>query len=210
MSRTPDQLSTSTLFYLFAREWLPAEANARLVAVPGGWVNERVAYANLVGVAVWTLVRHEMVRVTPLREVRAEPLTFLGGSSFCRLEQTGAGTGAVAGLESLLLHHVETAERAEDNDLRRLLHRLPRSKYPWPSVAGAPFTELVEAGLVRRTGWVVKRVRIVDEAGIEQVRPRFEERRRLRADDLARGDVPYDAVVADGMEAFQWLSMRGD
>jgi hypothetical protein len=209
VSRTPEQLSTSTLFFLFARDWLPHDPVAPTVPVPGGRVTASTAYANLVGAALWSLVRHDMVRLVPLRALDRERLTFLGGKSYVRVEPTGRALGAVAGLEELLLRHVQQAESVDDNDLRRLLARVTAgASRVWPVITSPGYTELVDAGIVRQRGWVVRRLEVVDPAGVERARPSFDERRRLRAADIEQDPATYQAVTADGLESYQWLTLR--
>ncbi|HET8588683.1 MAG TPA: hypothetical protein VFM01_03555 [Nakamurella sp.] len=211
MLRSPEQLSTSTLFYLFATEWLPPDA-AQSVAVPGGRVSAATGYANLVEVIVWNLVRKRMLRVVGLRPVVPTTVLAFGGDSFCRLEVQDAPAemqGTVGGIEARVLDLVRTAERAEDNDLRAVLRRLPRSRpHPWLSITSLPYTELLEAQMVRQRGWMVKRLEIISPEKVDRARPRFEQRRAERTEHLRQHRAQHDAVIGDALAAQQWLSTR--
>lgn len=211
MLRSPEQLSTSTLFYLFGTEWLPSEP-AQWVSVPGGRVSASTGFANLVDVIVWNLVRKQMVRVRTLRPAAPETVLAFGGDSFCRLEAQDAAPeaqGTVGGIEARVLDLVRTAERAGDNDLRALLRRLPRSRpHPWLSITSLPYTELIEARMVRQRGWLVKRLEVTSPEKVERARPRFEQRRAERTEHLRRHPAEHDAVIGDALAAQQWLSTR--
>ncbi|MGD9571567.1 MAG: hypothetical protein AB7V62_06790 [Thermoleophilia bacterium] len=215
MERDPERLSTVAVFYLFAADWLPHDdRDDRDVAVPGGRATMFPAYAHLAGVVLWDLHRRWMADLAVIRPVAAEPVRVMGGASCVQVSLAAGGepVGRVAGIAARVLELVRTAESPADNELRRLLARLPeRDPMPWGSLASWPHTEVAEAGLVRQRGRMRPRIEIADPAAVERVRPRFEELRAAHVAFTGKHPDLHRAVLHDGWCAASWLHPgRGD
>ena len=214
-----DELSPTSLLYLFALEWLPVGRGGRSVAVPGGSVVGNEAYANLVHAALWDLQRRGLIELEQLRPAQEETVRVMGGASNVAVhvrhrtaatdglerqvleaaQQLGPPTGGIAGL---------TQKMSGDHDLglRRLLAVLSNgTNRPFGQLASPCYDQLSGLGLVRRTGRLVQKVVIADRAGVEALRPRFDELRAERSQFVDEHLALTHAVIVDGIYSYDSL-----
>lgn len=209
------ELSPTTLFYLFAAGWLPNDPADRTVAVPGGSVTMDTAYGNLVHCALWDLQRNGLVDLEQIRPVRKETIRVLGGASNVIVHVRDRDT-AVAGAEGKVLDAARqlgppTGKLARlahrfsgDHDLglRSLLTILSRdTNRPFLRISTPCYEQLAKAGLVAAEGKVLPKIEIIDPAGVEALRPRFEELRAERRQYVDAHPDLTNAVIADGIHA---------
>lgn len=174
--------------WLFASEWLPDKPLDRA--------------SNLLHVAMWELRRQGLVGLRQLRPVVREPIAVLGGKSFTACDLL-APTAAMDGLEGALLRAARGLE--EHDGTRRLVQLLDlHDRTPWDTVMGHCFGEAAAAGLVEVRGRMIKKVVVIDPAGVEAHRERFTEIRAARAADLEREHDLHHAVIVDCLQAVDW------
>jgi hypothetical protein len=210
-----DELSTTTLFYLFATEWLPGDGADRSTAVPGGSVLLEDAYGNLVQCALWDLQRSGFVDLEQIRPVRNESVRVLGGASNVAVHvrdqrATPAGVegqilaaarelGPPTGMLARLAHKMSGDH---DFGLRSLLATLSKdTNRPFTQLAGPCYEQLAQAGLVETEGRLVQKITVADTAGVDALRPRFEELRAARLQDADAHPELTNAVIVDGIYA---------
>jgi hypothetical protein len=214
----PPALTVTTIRYLFATSWLPCNPSEHLVAVPGGATTALDTAANLLHTALWNLRRQRVIELHELRPVQKERVVVLGGRSFARFEFRDPGVD-LRGLEGALLRAARTVgppqgvvgravDRITDEDdygVRRLVLAMDLNyRAPWGTVAGHCFAEAAAAGLVKESGWAIKKVAIVDPAAIESLRELGDELRAARKADMEREPELHHAVIADCLQAVNW------
>jgi hypothetical protein len=205
-----DNLTETTVRYLYAAEWLPSSDREHLVAVPGGATKALDTAANLLHIAMWSLRRRGLMGFEQLREVEDEPVRTFGGRSFSRFERL-AGAPALPGLEGALLRAAETISPSErlrdkaidrmsgedDFGVRRLITALDLDhRGPWRTVCGHCYAEAHAAGLVERKG-LLRRLAFSDLPAVEALRARHDELRAARGAYLEAEPELTNAVMSD-------------
>lgn len=212
---SPPELTVTTIRYLFATSWLPRNESEQLVAVPDGGTTAWDTAANLLHTALWNLRRQGVIEFHQLRPVEEEKVVVLGGRSFARFEFRDPGV-ELRGLEGALMRAARKVEPSEglidravdrishedDYGVRRLVLAMDlRYQAPWGTVTAQCFVEAAAAGLVKEKGWAIKRVEIIDPAGVASLRERNDELRAARKADMDREPELHEAIVADCLRA---------
>jgi hypothetical protein len=205
-----DDLTETTVRYLYATTWLPSSDTEWTVAVPGGSTKAIDTAGNLLHIAMWNLRRQGLMDFEQIRPVEEERVRFLGGRSFSRYEVL-AGAPSLPGLEGALLRaaaevptegwlqdRVEKLTKEDDYGVRRLLSALRLdSKGPWNTVCNHCFAEAHAAGLVAVKGRLFKKIVVTDHAAVESLRERHDELRAARGAYLEAEPELTKAVISD-------------
>jgi hypothetical protein len=212
----PD-LSTTTIFFLFATLWLAAETDVQMASVPAGRVPERTAYANLVHCALWDLEDRGLVRLEQVSVAQPKGPVLLGGASNVHvhvLDRHARPRGlegrlldaarAVRPAEGWLETKIQAASQEHHLGVRNVLAELGVSyARPWQSISSPCFTQLVEHGLVEQRGRMTKRIVVTDVDAVHSLRPRFDALRAARKATMDANPALGQAVVQDGLISYQ-------
>ena len=214
-------LTVPTVRYLFASTWAPA-GGAWTMAVPGALVHASGTAGNLLNLAFWSLGRQGLIEIEQIRPVQKESVVTMGGRSFTRFklpypdaERPGLEGALLAAARDLLKPHRgrDFARRLSRDDpagLRGLIYSLDlHDRHPWNTVSEPCFAEAAAAGLVGKKGRFIRKLVVLDPAGIESLRDRdaeiVAERTAYRE---AHGDFD-EAVIHDCFAALNWAHTPG-
>ena len=199
-------LTASTMAYLFAAEWAPANKSWPLF-VPGAEVDGPDTAGNLLNMAVWRLRDQDVVRIEQVRPYEVEKVGALRKPSFTCLEITDE-TVELPGLQGALLRVLKAASDDEARGVRRLILSLDlHYKSPWTSAAGYCLGEARAAGVADLGGrrWhPVRRPVITDEAALAALRPKYEEISLARETYRQREEELDNAVLGDCLHGLFW------
>ena len=199
-------LTASTISYLFAAEWAPANASWPMF-VPGAEVDGPDTAGNLLNVAVWRLRDQDVVRIEQVRPYEVENVGALRKPSFTRLDVIDESV-ELPGLQGALLRVLKAASDDDARGVRRLILSLDlHYKSPWTSAAGYCLGEARAAGVADLGGrrWQpVRRPVITDEAALEALRPKHEEISAARSAYREREEELDNAVLGDCLHGLYW------
>jgi hypothetical protein len=193
-----DDLTDTTVRYLYATTWLPDGGNEYSVAVPGGETRAIDTAGNLLHIAMWSLRRQGLIEFEQLRRVEREQVRVLGGRPFAAFELRDATAGR-PGLDGALLAAARGLTRGDVRALVRALDLDNRS--PWNTVCGHCFREANAAGLVEVKGRMFKKIVFTDMAAVESLRERHDELRAERGAYLDAEPELTNAVMSDCLRA---------
>lgn len=199
-------LTASTVSYLFAAEWAPANASWPLY-VPGADVDGPVTAGNLLNIAVWRLRDQDVVQIEQLRPYEDEKVGLLRKPPFTHLAVIDQSV-ALPGLQGALLRVLKEARDDDARGLRRLILALDLNyRSPWTTVGGYCLGEARAAGVADLGGrrWhPIRRPVITDQAAYDALRPKHEEIRAERAAYRERNEELDNAVLADCLQGVYW------
>ena len=191
------ELTETTIRYLFATSWLPADSGAQAVAVPGGSTIGVDTGGNLLHIAMWNLRGRGLMDFEQLRPVERERVRVLGGEPFSGFRLVDA-EARMPGLEGALL---DAARSTRTGDVRALVRALGLdNRGPWRTVVGRPFREAAAAGLVSVKGRLFKKTVIDDPAAVDSLLPRHDELRAARGAYLDAEAELTGAVMTDCLQ----------
>jgi hypothetical protein len=180
------ELSDSSVRWLFAAGWAPPKGTNWNVRVPGATVDGLGTAADLLNLAIWSLIRQGLAQVEQLRPVEKVTPGNSGGASFARFDFLDDAARR-SGIEGALLnagHHIGAGDTLGERAARHFTHDDARSvraivwglglhsPSPWASVALLAQHEAQAAGLVGVRGFFARRPTVIDAAGVETLRMR--------------------------------------
>jgi hypothetical protein len=206
-------LTASTISYLFASDWAPANTSSPLY-VPGADVDGPTTAGNLLNVAVWRLHHQEVVEIEYVRPYEIEKVGLFRKPSFTRLRVIDEAV-ALPGLQGALLRVLkEAGDDAEGRGVRRLVLALDLNyRAPWSTVGGYCLGEARAAGVAELGGrrWhPIRRPVITDEGAYEALRPKHEEISAERAAYRRRNEELDNATLADCLHGVHWAHSDPD
>jgi len=202
----PPVLTASTISYLFASEWAPANESWPL-HVPNATVDGPVTAGNLLNIAIWRLRDQDVVAVEQLRPYEVEKVGPLRKPSFARLTVIDASV-ELPGLQGALLRALKANPDEDDRGIRRVIALLGLAwQGPWTAAAGYCLGEAKAAGVAELGGrrWhPIRKPVITNRAAHEALRPKHDEIRAARKACREAHEELDNAVLADCLHALHW------